>query len=188
MVRRGHDAKAGSMKPTTRWLTPDLWPALEDLFAGKGACGGCWCMYWRIGRAYRNRPRNQNKAASREVVKGAPPGFACVRRGRRQFHDVSNFAQTPLIQSGYGNPTIRRKLGGNMLTSAECRANAEQKLTEAEPDCDKRQKMRLIEAAQAWLILASQIRRIEASYAAAPQSSRAAALSPLFQSAALRFR
>jgi hypothetical protein len=37
------------MKPTTRWLTPDLWPALEDLFAGKGACGGCWCMYWRIG-------------------------------------------------------------------------------------------------------------------------------------------
>jgi hypothetical protein len=66
-----------------------------------------------------------------------------------------------------------------MLTSAECRANAEQKLTEAEPDCDKRQKMRLIEAAQAWLILASQIRRIEASYAAAPQSSRAAALSPL---------
>ena len=124
------------MKPTTRWLTPDLWPALEDLFAGKGACGGCWCMYWRIGRAYRNRPRNQNKAASREVVKGAPPGFACVRRGRRQFHDVSNFAQTPLIQSGYGNPTIRRKLGGNMLTSAECRANAEQKLTEAEPDCD----------------------------------------------------
>jgi hypothetical protein len=54
------------MKPTTRWLTPDLWPALEDLFVDKGACGGCWCMYWRIGRAYRNRPRNQNKAAFRE--------------------------------------------------------------------------------------------------------------------------
>jgi GNAT superfamily N-acetyltransferase len=32
-------------------------------------------MYWRIGRAYRNRPRNQNKAAFREVVKGAPPGL-----------------------------------------------------------------------------------------------------------------
>ena len=91
------------------------------------------------------------------------------------------FRSDSLIQTGYGNPTIRRKLGGNMLTSAECRANAEQKLTEAEPDCDKRQQMRLIEAAQAWLILASQIRRIEASYAAAPQSYRAAALSPLSQ-------
>ena len=85
MVRRGHDSKAGSLKPTTRWLTPDLWPALEDLFAGKGACGGCWCMYWRIGRAYRNRPRNQNKAASREVVKGAPPGLLAFDG------DVANF-------------------------------------------------------------------------------------------------
>jgi hypothetical protein len=56
-----------------------------------------------------------------------------------------------------------------MLTSAECRANAEQKLTEAEPDCDKRQQMRLIEAAQAWLILASQIRRIEASLRRLPK-------------------
>jgi GNAT superfamily N-acetyltransferase len=75
MVRSGHDAKAGSMKLTIRPLTPDLWPALEDLFGDKGACGGCWCMYWRIGRAYRNRPRKQNKAAFREVVKGGPPGL-----------------------------------------------------------------------------------------------------------------
>ncbi|HEY2509219.1 MAG TPA: GNAT family N-acetyltransferase [Polyangiaceae bacterium] len=31
-----------------RELTPDLWPALESLFGAKGACGGCWCMFWRI--------------------------------------------------------------------------------------------------------------------------------------------
>jgi hypothetical protein len=29
-------------------LTPDLWPALEDLFGKWGASNGCWCMYWRI--------------------------------------------------------------------------------------------------------------------------------------------
>ena len=29
-------------------LTPDLWPALERLFGPNGACGGCWCMYWRL--------------------------------------------------------------------------------------------------------------------------------------------
>jgi hypothetical protein len=34
---------------TDRLLTPDLWPALEDLFGESGAVGGCWCMYWRIG-------------------------------------------------------------------------------------------------------------------------------------------
>jgi hypothetical protein len=65
-----------SMKPTIRPLTPDLWPALEDLFGKNGACNGCWCMYWRIGSAYRKRPREQNKAAFREVVKrGPPPGL-----------------------------------------------------------------------------------------------------------------
>lgn len=32
-------------------LTPDLWPALERLFGPQGACGGCWCMWWRVPRA-----------------------------------------------------------------------------------------------------------------------------------------
>ena len=57
-------------------LTPDLWPALEDLFGEKGACNGCWCMYWRIGAAYRKQPRGKNKAAFRRVVThGPPPGL-----------------------------------------------------------------------------------------------------------------
>jgi GNAT superfamily N-acetyltransferase len=64
------------MNLTICWLTPDQWPALEDLFGKKGACGGCWCMYWRIGSAYRKRRREQNKSAFREIVKrGPPPGL-----------------------------------------------------------------------------------------------------------------
>jgi GNAT superfamily N-acetyltransferase len=59
-----------------RPLTPDLWPALEDLFGEHGACNGCWCMYWRIGAAYRREPRGRNKEAFREVVeRGPPPGL-----------------------------------------------------------------------------------------------------------------
>ena len=44
-----------------RELEPALWPALERLFGPNGACGGCWCMWWRIepGERY-------------EDVKGAP--------------------------------------------------------------------------------------------------------------------
>lgn len=56
-----------------RPLTPDLWPALEDLFGEHGAVNGCWCMYWRIGSAYRKRPREANKAAFRELVESGPP-------------------------------------------------------------------------------------------------------------------
>ena len=64
------------MKLTVRPLTPDRWPAFEDLFGKHGACNGCWCMWGRIGSAYRKRPREKNKVAFREVVKrGPPPGL-----------------------------------------------------------------------------------------------------------------
>ena len=64
------------MKLSIRPLTPDLWPAFEDLFGKNGACYGCWCMYGRIGSAYRRRPRKENKARFREIVeRGPPPGL-----------------------------------------------------------------------------------------------------------------
>jgi GNAT superfamily N-acetyltransferase len=64
------------MKLTIRPLTPELWPALEDLFDTTGPCSRCWCMYWRIGSAYLKRPREQNKAAFCDVVqRGPPPGL-----------------------------------------------------------------------------------------------------------------
>lgn len=63
-------------KLTVRPATPDLWPALEDLFGKHGASNGCWCMYWRIGSAYSKRPREENKRDFRKIVKtGPPPGL-----------------------------------------------------------------------------------------------------------------
>lgn len=57
-------------------LTPDLWPALEDLFGEKGACTACWCMYWRLGAAYRKRsPELNHKDFRRVVSDGPPPGL-----------------------------------------------------------------------------------------------------------------
>ncbi len=66
----------GDVKLTIRPLTPSLWPALEDLFGKKGACNGCWCMYWRIGSAYKKQPAVKNKKAFHKVVqRGPPPGL-----------------------------------------------------------------------------------------------------------------
>ena len=53
-------------------LTPELWPALTELFGKQGACNGCWCMYWRLGGGYRNRSREANKAAFHRLVKTGP--------------------------------------------------------------------------------------------------------------------
>jgi len=55
-------------------VTPDLWPAPENLFGKSGASDGCGCIYWRIGSAYRKSPRGANREALRKIVKrGAPP-------------------------------------------------------------------------------------------------------------------
>jgi GNAT superfamily N-acetyltransferase len=48
-------------------LTAELWPALEDLFGRSGASNGCWCMYWRLGPGYHERPREQNKEALKNL-------------------------------------------------------------------------------------------------------------------------
>ncbi|MGH8627143.1 MAG: GNAT family N-acetyltransferase [Gammaproteobacteria bacterium] len=61
------------MKLTIYPLTPDLWPALEDLFGEHWPVNGCWCMYWRIGNNYRKKPSDANKAAFCELVKSGPP-------------------------------------------------------------------------------------------------------------------
>lgn len=61
------------VKLTIHPLTPDRWKALEDLFGEKGACNGCWCMYWRIGATYRKLPRDKNKQAFHRVVNAGPP-------------------------------------------------------------------------------------------------------------------
>jgi len=61
------------MEFTVHPLTPELWPALEDLFGENWPVSGCWCTYWRIGNDYRKRPRDANKAAFCELVKSGPP-------------------------------------------------------------------------------------------------------------------
>lgn len=70
------------MELTFRLLTPDLWPALEDLFSESAVCSRCWCMYGRIGGSYRKRPAEENKAALRQVVEhGPPPGVLAFDGG-----------------------------------------------------------------------------------------------------------
>jgi GNAT superfamily N-acetyltransferase len=59
-----------------RELTADLWPALEDLFDVDGPVGRCWCMYWRLGNAYRKNQPGANREAFQTIVgDGPPPGL-----------------------------------------------------------------------------------------------------------------
>lgn len=58
-------------------LTPDRWKDLEFLFGEKGACGGCWCMWWRLSRSEFIRQKgDKNKSSMKKIVKsGEIPGI-----------------------------------------------------------------------------------------------------------------
>jgi len=57
--------------------TPDRWPDLERLFGERGACGGCWCMAWRLSHAaYERNKGSSNKRAFKKIVtSGDVPGL-----------------------------------------------------------------------------------------------------------------
>jgi GNAT superfamily N-acetyltransferase len=58
-------------------LTPERWPDLEALFGPRGACGGCWCMWWRVPRSAFGQGKGEgNKRTLRALVEsGAAPGI-----------------------------------------------------------------------------------------------------------------
>jgi GNAT superfamily N-acetyltransferase len=57
-------------------VTPSRWADLEALFGERGACGGCWCMTWRLSRKefVAGKGAGNRRALRRLVASGARPG------------------------------------------------------------------------------------------------------------------
>jgi GNAT superfamily N-acetyltransferase len=56
-------------KFTFHAATPECWPDVETLFGERGACGGCWCMAWRLSRAEFVRGKGaDNRRALRTII------------------------------------------------------------------------------------------------------------------------
>jgi len=56
-----------SIKPIKR----NLWPDLEELFGLNGACGGCWCMFWKLrGKAYDESRGSAARQMHKSIVDG----------------------------------------------------------------------------------------------------------------------
>jgi GNAT superfamily N-acetyltransferase len=58
-------------------LTKANWQDFEKLFGERGACGGCWCMWWRMKRSeFELHKGADNKKAMRAIVdSGEIPGL-----------------------------------------------------------------------------------------------------------------
>ncbi len=65
-------------------LTPERWPDLEALFGPRGACAGCWCMWWRLKRTDFEQYRGQgNKQLFQALIEaGEQPGILAYADGR----------------------------------------------------------------------------------------------------------
>src|SRR5512146_2128211 len=64
--------------------TPDRWHDIEALFGKRGACAGCWCMWWRLSRSEWNRSKGErNRRAFGNLVRsGAEPGVLAYADGK----------------------------------------------------------------------------------------------------------
>ena len=60
------------------------WPDFLDLFGEKGACGGCWCMNWRLpAREFNAHKGEGNREAMKAlVVAGKKPGLLGFLEGK----------------------------------------------------------------------------------------------------------
>ena len=57
-----------------RPLTTRNWADLEELFGPRGACGGCWCMTWRLSHAaFQKNKGARNKQAFHGIVASEEP-------------------------------------------------------------------------------------------------------------------
>ena len=64
-------------------LIVDRWSDFERLFGERGACGGCWCMWWRLSHSeYERQKGDGNRSAMRTVVdSGEVPGILAYIQG-----------------------------------------------------------------------------------------------------------
>jgi GNAT superfamily N-acetyltransferase len=72
------------MKLTFKPVALDRWADFEALFGKRGACGGCWCMWWRIKRSdFERRKGDGNRRAMRALMKaGEVPGILAYTEGQ----------------------------------------------------------------------------------------------------------
>ena len=64
-------------------LTTETWDDFEKLFGKRGACAGCWCMFFRCSRKEFNTNQGEgNRKAMLRIVKGgAAPGVLLYKDG-----------------------------------------------------------------------------------------------------------
>lgn len=165
---------ASGDKIRVRAVTRDDWTMIERLFGPRGACGGCWCMYWRLprgGNLWEQNKGEPNRRAFEQLVRSGhvhgclafsgdePCGWCCIGpRGDFPRLERSRVLQTDWSPTTWSVvcfyvPARFRHLGiGAKLLAGAVRVAREQGAREVEgyPVRPKRGPGAEIPAAFAW--------------------------------------
>ncbi len=70
MIKEGNDDTSFLNQLTFEPLTKGNWNKFVQLFGNKGACGNCWCMYYRLKKSeyQEGKVDDGNKNAMKEIV------------------------------------------------------------------------------------------------------------------------
>ena len=84
------------MKLSFHPLTFEKWKDFENLFGEKGACAGCWCMFWFMGRKDGRTKKEMKKMVKDKIEPGIiaydrdkPIGWIAVQP-REKYFRLSN--------------------------------------------------------------------------------------------------
>ena len=60
-------------------VTKKRWADFETLFGAKGACGGCWCMLWRLTRKeFEQQKGEANRRAMKAIIESGAYSLGTV--------------------------------------------------------------------------------------------------------------
>lgn len=96
------------------------WDKFVQLFGDKGACGNCWCMYYRLGKsAFREgKADDGNKMAMKNIVwANKPAGLLGIYEGRAiawcAFAPREDFSKLE-------NSRVHKRIDNNIVWSIPC--------------------------------------------------------------------
>ena len=100
-------------------VTPKRWSDFETLFGARGACGGCWCMLWRLKRSeFEQQKGKKNKLAMKAIIEsGEVPGIlAYHKRQPIAWCSVAPREQFPALERS----RILKKIDDQPVWSISC--------------------------------------------------------------------
>lgn len=107
------------LKLMFRKLTPSTWDDFEQLFGKRGACGGCWCMWWRLPKKEfdLNKGEGNRDMMKKLVESGHRPGIlAYFQKQPVGWCSVAPREEYPRLE----NSKILKKIDDKPVWSVVC--------------------------------------------------------------------